>query len=162
MNEKCQHDAEASGSAHRTVSACRMPLSVSKAAINLWSGWLLFCCFLNSSSTKKITFLKKTIIQKMKFCVNVHMRILPHMLKKGFGEIPQQAATGRPVAMLAIPGNAVLRGACFSLLRQAAQNTKVPSGTIFWRRTVWHYLGQCAIILLARIEQVSFEFVYYK
>ena len=120
------------------------------------------CCFLNSSSTKKITFLKKTIMQKMKFCVNVHMRILPHMLKKGFGEIPQQAATGRPVAMLAIPGNAVLRGACFSLLRQAAQNTKVPSGTIFWRRTVWHYLGQCAIILLARIEQVSFEFVYYK
>ena len=110
MNEKCQHDAEASGSAHRTVSACRMPLSVSKAAINLWSGWLLFCCFLNSSSTKKITFLKKTIMQKMKFCVNVHMRILPHMLKKGFGEIPQQAATGRPVAMLAIPGNAAFRG----------------------------------------------------
>lgn len=49
-------------------------------------------------------------MQKMKFCVNVHMRILPHMLKKGFGEIPQQAATGRPVAMLAIPGNAVFRG----------------------------------------------------
>ena len=68
------------------------------------------CCFLNSSSTKKITFLKKTIMQKMKFCVNVHMRILPHMLKKGFGEIPQQAATGRPVAMLAIPGNAAFRG----------------------------------------------------
>ena len=46
----------------------------------------------------------------MKFCVNVHMRILPHMLKKGFGVIPQQAAPGRPVAMLAIPGNAVFRG----------------------------------------------------
>ena len=93
-------------------------------------------------------------MQKMKFCVNVHMRILTHMLKKGVWGNSPASGNWAPSCDACYPRKRRFPGACFSLLRQAAQNKKVPSGTIFWRRTVWRYLGQCAIILLVRIEQV--------
>lgn len=73
-------------------------------------------------------------MQKMKFCVNVHMRILTHMLKKGVWGNSPASGNWAPSCDACYPRKRRFPGACFSLLRQAAQNKKVPSGTIFWRR----------------------------